>query len=103
MRWIMNLLVLCFSMFTPFPNPQSHASGSVIGNGGDPIFEYLEVARAAMVETIKIIVNNPQKLEAFCVLDGLTDGEIDFCRNFFSAVAKGIKRFLWFYEMSDSM
>lgn len=65
---------------------QSFGSGSVIGNGGDPIFEFLEAARFSTVETIKYINNDSAELAKFCKSPRITEDQSQFCRNFFKAI-----------------
>lgn len=66
------------------------AGGSVIGNGGDPIFYFLEVTRSALVETIKTIVLNPNEKEKFCVKNNLPGDQIKICREFLFEIANQV-------------
>lgn len=73
-------------------NPDSFAGGTVIGNGGDPVFEFLEAARFSMIESLKVLVNDPKEQVRFCENKSLTEEQINFCRNYFLTVASEILR-----------
>lgn len=70
----------------------ARASGTVIGNGGDPIFEFLSATRESMIETIKLILNDPKEQNSFCQTSRLNDQQIRFCQEYFLAVAPQILR-----------
>ncbi len=68
----------------------SAASGTVIGNGGDPIFEFLNAARSSMVETIRSVVFKKEELDKFCSSDKIEMEKQRFCRHFFEIVGPQI-------------
>jgi hypothetical protein len=86
MKYLIFLLVsfLCFLGNTSF------ASGTVVGNGGDPIFDFMEAARNSMIETVKLLANEPAQAASFCESETLNEAQIQFCRNFFKAVSQEI-------------
>lgn len=85
-----NLFALFLSLFVS--GGAVFAGGTVVGNGGDPIFEFSEAARASMVETLKIIAKEPAEKETFCALPALSAEETGFCREFFIAVIPDLLR-----------
>ena len=62
-------------------------SGSVIGNGGDPLFYFLEATRYSLNETIKTVLNDASEQKKFCQRSTLSPEQIQVCRDFFFAVA----------------
>ncbi|MGZ3770369.1 MAG: hypothetical protein ACXVCP_11160 [Bdellovibrio sp.] len=62
------------------------AGGTVVGNGGDPIFEFMEAARTSMTETLKIIANDTNEQNSFCKQVPLTASQIQFCHDYFLSV-----------------
>jgi hypothetical protein len=59
------------------------AGGSVIGNGGDPLFSFLETTRFAYLETLKLKETKNEK--DYCVnLKELSPEKKDFCLQFFN-------------------
>lgn len=68
------------------------AGGTVVRDGGDPIFEFMEAARFSMIETIKIVVNDPDEQKIFCQQENLNSQQIQFCRNYFLSVSMDILR-----------
>lgn len=60
-------------------------SGTVVGNGGDPIFEFFEASRASLIESLKVVLYDPKEQENFCQLEALSSAQIVFCRDFFFA------------------
>lgn len=68
------------------------AGGTVVGNGGDPIFEFIEAARASMIETLKVIANDPKEQALFCHQAPLSPNEIQFCHDYFLAVLPDMLR-----------
>lgn len=73
---------------------QSHsfAGGTVVGNGGDPVFEFLEAARFSMIESLKVFVNDPIEQSQFCEKKSLTIDQVHFCRQYFTAIATDMLR-----------
>jgi hypothetical protein len=65
----------------------ARAGGTVVGNGGDPILNFMEAARAAMISTIKIVDNSSAEKANFCVSPRLTPVQTSFCQSFFSAIS----------------
>ncbi|WP_413576089.1 hypothetical protein ACLVWU_17025 [Bdellovibrio sp. HCB290] len=72
--------------------PQANASGTVVGNGGDPIFEFLRAARESMNATMKFVLNEPEERSKFCESTRLNAEQISYCQNFFMEVAPQILR-----------
>lgn len=70
--------------------PNANASGTVVGNGGDPIFEFLRATRESMNATIKFVLNQPEEKEKFCKSDRLSEEQVRFCRDFFFKVGQQI-------------
>jgi hypothetical protein len=68
----------------------AQAGGTVVGNGGDPIFVFLEAARTSLTETLKILLNDPAERSTFCSQAGLTDPQAQFCRSYFSQILEEI-------------
>ncbi|MFS4460699.1 hypothetical protein [Bdellovibrio sp. HCB2-146] len=68
------------------------ASGTIVGNGGDPIFAFMRATRDSMVDTVKLIVTQPAIAKEFCILKNLSTEQIEFCRKFFFEVAPQILR-----------
>lgn len=80
------------SILICFATSQSFASGTVVGNGGDPIFEFMRATKESMIETIKFILNEETERNSFCKLNHLTESQIHFCRDFFSSISSDILR-----------
>lgn len=80
------------SILIGFLTSQSLASGTVVGNGGDPIFEFMRATKESMVETIKFILNEENERNTFCKTNHLSDSQIQFCRDFFLTIASDILR-----------
>ena len=78
-----NFLSILF-LFLVCIQSRSFAGGTVVGNGGDPIFEFLEVARFSMIESLKVFVNDPAEQSQFCEKKSLTIDQVHFCRQYFS-------------------
>lgn len=83
---IRNKLVALASMLAPLA---TFASGSVVGNGGDPIFHFLEATRFAYVQTIALAVKDSAEASTFCTPAQLSPAQSRFCREFFFAIADG--------------
>jgi hypothetical protein len=62
-------------------------SGTVIRNGGDPIFYFLEATRYSLVETVRQIQTDPEENGKFCNISTLDTTQISYCRQYFFAVA----------------
>jgi hypothetical protein len=71
---------------------QAMAGGTVIPNGGDPIFEFVEAARFSMIETLKTISNDPNERGRFCENAALSSEQSKFCRAFFAVVVTDMLR-----------
>ncbi|WP_413585528.1 hypothetical protein [Bdellovibrio sp. HCB274] len=69
---------------------QAQASGTVVGNGGDPVFEFLRATRESMNATIKYVLNQPEEKEKFCKSDRLSEEQSQFCRDFFFKIGQQI-------------
>ena len=65
---------------------KAFSGGTVVGNGGDPLFEFLEATRASMIETLKVIDNDPAEKSNFCHLASLSDQQVVFCHDYFLKV-----------------
>ncbi len=68
------------------------ASGTVIGNGGDPVLQFLEAARYSMLETTKVFLNDADASQNFCQTQQIDDSQKDFCQEFLRATAQSILR-----------
>ena len=66
--------------------PGVFAGGTVVGNGGDPVFEFLEATRFSMTESLKFLANNPDQQTNFCEKASLSKDQIAFCKNYFLKV-----------------
>lgn len=77
--WIIYLVV--------FISSTCFSSGTVVGNGGDPVFEFMEAARQSMIETIRLVIADKKENEQFCQGLRLEPEQKVFCRSFFNAVA----------------
>lgn len=82
----MKLKIILFLIIS-LPFLKSHGSGSVIGNGGDPIFYFLEATRNSFVSTVKNVVLLQKEKDLFCKNNELTNNQIEFCRDLFFGVA----------------
>lgn len=65
-------------------------SGTVIGNGGDPIFEFLNATRRSLLETIRYLNNDSAELSQFCNSDQLEMKKQKFCRKFFKSISQQV-------------
>jgi hypothetical protein len=66
------------------------SSGTVVRDGGDPIFYFLEATRYSLVETVKLLQLEPKESAKFCQLSTLTKSQIEYCQKYFSAIATQI-------------
>jgi len=66
--------------------------GTVVGNGGDPIFEFMEAARFSMIETLKILVRDSEEQKSFCQHTSLTSEQSLFCQDYFLKITPEILR-----------
>lgn len=82
-------LILAISIFLPC---LAGASGSVIGNGGDPLFYFLEATRASFTDTIRWIVGNPAENAKFCASSRLRPEQVQACRDFLFETASQVLR-----------
>ncbi|MGZ3795881.1 MAG: hypothetical protein ACXVB1_05935 [Pseudobdellovibrionaceae bacterium] len=73
------LLLICLFSFSR----QVFAGGTVVGNGGDPVFEFMEAARTSMIETLKVIANDPNEQTSFCKQAPLSSDQTKFCHDYF--------------------
>ena len=81
------MLSLIFALLVPFG---AYASGSVIGNGGDPLFYFLEATRSSLIETAKQILD--KEGSSFCEKPELTQSQSEQCRKFFFTIAEELLR-----------
>lgn len=81
------LLICVFSS-----SKQVFAGGTVVGNGGDPVFEFMEAARTSMIETLKVIANDPKEQASFCEQAPLSSAQVQFCRDYFLSVLPDMLR-----------
>lgn len=78
----MQILKIIFIYLLFLPNIV-FASGTVVGNGGDPILHFLEASRFALVETLKDIHNDSLQGQSFCSEENaLTTSQQQFCRDY---------------------
>ncbi len=68
------------------------AGGTVVGNGGDPVFEFMEAARTSMIETLKVIAHDSDEQAIFCKQAPLNEEQIQFCREYFLVVLPDMLR-----------
>src|SRR5437868_1359891 len=73
-------LALLILLFMPW---LSYGSGTVVRNGGDPIFYFLEATRYSLVETLRVIQGDETEAKKFCNISTLDQSQIDFCRQYF--------------------
>lgn len=78
---------------------QALASGSSIGNGGDPLFYFLEATRMRFVDAIGVALVDSKEKAKFCREGRLTSEQVELCRSFFFQTAnqvlalnKGVKK-----------
>lgn len=71
-------------------SPKAFASGTVVGNGGDPIFEFLRTTKETMNDTIKFILSQKTEQQTFCQHKSLNSEQVIFCRDYFMSIAPGI-------------
>ena len=74
-KWILivTLLIPVFSL----------ASGTVVGNGGEPLLHFLEASRFALVETLKYIHFDPKINDSICSEETyLSPVQQQFCRSY---------------------
>lgn len=57
-------------------------SGTVIGNGGDPIFYFLRSTRHALIQTIRDYYRDPEIKEKFCKNEILTEEQVAYCNEY---------------------
>jgi hypothetical protein len=82
-------LFLSLAVFIGLPE-WALSSGSGIGNGGDPLFYFLEATRDAYVETVKAILSDQKEQNKFCQKSTLSSEKVQLCRDFFLAIAEQI-------------
>jgi len=82
----MNSVKLVVLGFFIFAYLNANASGTVVRNGGDPLFHFLEATRSSLVETLNILRAQPSESQKFCVLKNINPKQADFCRSFISQV-----------------
>lgn len=83
------LLILSFLFLILLPLP-GMATGTVIRNGGDPIFEFLMATRSSFVESLRHYLLNPEDRKNFCGANALTEPQQVFCRKFMESVAEQV-------------
>jgi len=84
-------VLLIFVLIIQFRHTAS-AGGTVVGDAGDPIFEFMESARFAMIETLKVIANEPDEQKLFCQQSSLNSDQIQFCHDYFLSITKDMLR-----------
>ena len=62
------------------------ASGTVVRDGGDPLFYFLESTRDSLVDTLKLIKLDNNESAHFCTIGKLNAAQKKFCRQFFFAI-----------------
>lgn len=76
--------IICINILIFFCLHQvSWAGGSVIGNGGDPLFSFLETTRFAFVETLKLRETR-NEIDYCTNLKELSSDQKDFCLQVFT-------------------
>ncbi|MNJ96686.1 hypothetical protein D3C87_144160 [compost metagenome] len=85
-----NKFSLLISILFVLSGPKTMASGTVVGNGGDPLFEFLSATQASLIETLKILINSPADQNEFCKNAVLSQEQTQFCRDFLLEVAPQI-------------
>ncbi len=88
---INKFFIFLFLLFI-FIKPYVFAGGTVVGNGGDPVFEFLETARFSMIESIKYLISKAEEQTQFCEKKSLNTDQIEFCRKYFVTLAPEILR-----------
>ncbi|MNS61526.1 hypothetical protein D3C72_945560 [compost metagenome] len=88
----MNSVKLILLFFIGLVCFHAGASGTVVRNGGDPLFHFLEATRSAMIETLNIIKLDPSEKDGFCRLKNLNDQQSSFCRDFVLQIAEQLLR-----------
>ena len=83
-KWILFLLLPSFQLV--------YGGGTVVGDGGDPIFEFLEATRFSMIESIKILINDPAERKVFCQQKTLNLQQKKFCSDYFLSIASEVLR-----------
>lgn len=66
---------------------KSFASGTIVGNGGDPIFEFMRATKESMIDTIKFVLNEEDEMKSFCHLKNMNAEQVKFCKEYFNAIA----------------
>ena len=79
---------VCFLLF--IFKPYAFAGGTVVGNGGDPVFEFLEAARFSMIESLKVLANDPNEQAHLCEKNSLSPDQTKFCRQYFLSLISDI-------------
>ncbi|MGE0632003.1 MAG: hypothetical protein AB7O96_06320 [Pseudobdellovibrionaceae bacterium] len=79
-KYLISITLCIFSV-------QTFGSGTGVGNGGDPIFDFLEAARVSMVETLKIAAKDPEEKNKLCNSEKLEPEQIQFCREVLNSVS----------------
>lgn len=86
-RWLFFSIVI---MGSSLSFARFEGGGSVIGNGGDPLYHFLEATRYALLSTIRGVLNKPEESAKFCVKPQLPVEQIETCREFFFATANQV-------------
>lgn len=75
--------MILFALIAVFVPCLSMASGTVVGNGGEPVLHFLEATRFALIETLKDIHLNPKINATFCTEESqLNYFQQKFCRDY---------------------
>jgi len=80
-------LIFLAPLFAPI---LAWSSGTVVRDGGDPIFYFLEATRYTLVETVKLIYLDDKVAVEFCKSPTLTTLQVDFCQSYFKEIAAQI-------------
>lgn len=84
--------IFSISIFLIFSGGKALAGGTVVGNGGDPVFEFMEAARTSMIETLKVLANDSNEQALFCKQLPLSTDQIQFCHDYFLTVLPDMLR-----------
>lgn len=80
-KWILSILLF----------PVLSSAGTVVGNGGEPVLQFLEATRFALIETLKDIHFDPKINAEFCAdQPQLTSQQQIFCRTYFLDILEQI-------------
>ena len=79
----MSKLALIFILFPCL----SFASGTAVGNGGEPILHFLEATRFALVQSLRMVHDDPASARSLCASTaGLTSPQKSFCHDYLLSI-----------------